>query len=70
MAGNKPSDGSPPAANGSENSTDATPRASTELPAEVRAKLRKLEKLEARYQGGFDLHGFSLPSLMRSCRTP
>ncbi|RAL68373.1 hypothetical protein DID88_007104 [Monilinia fructigena] len=38
------------AANGSEKSTDATPRASTELPTEVRTKLRKLEKLEGRYQ--------------------
>jgi len=33
---------------GGEKGTDAA----TELPVEVRTKLRKLEKLESRYQGG------------------
>ncbi len=32
------------------------PVASTELPTEVRAKLRKLEKLETRYQGMSESH--------------
>lgn len=42
----------PPAVNGSEKGgeNDTSPP-SAELPAEVRAKLRKLEKLESRYQG-------------------
>lgn len=30
---------------------DASPKASIELPTDVRTKLRKLEKLESRYQG-------------------
>lgn len=48
-------DNAPPGAgsvNGSEKGGDkeASPP-STELPADVKAKLRKLEKLESRYQG-------------------
>lgn len=35
----------------SEKAPDTAPRPSTELPADVRTKLRKLEKLESRYQG-------------------
>jgi hypothetical protein len=38
-------------ANGSEKVLEVAPRPSTELPADVLAKLRKLEKLESRYQG-------------------
>jgi len=44
-------------ANGSENGeksekpADPVPRASTELPSDVRAKLLKLEKMESKYKG-------------------
>lgn len=34
-----------------EKSATPSPRPSSELPTEIRTKLRKLEKLEARYQG-------------------
>lgn len=42
-------------ANGSDKVTDVSPSASTELPTEIKTKLRKLEKLEGRYQGTFDI---------------
>jgi hypothetical protein len=45
---------------GPESKADASPRASTDLPADVRTKLRKLEKLESRYQGTF-ISSFVLP---------
>ena len=48
-------DGAPAAAgsvNGSEKGPEKeTPPTTVELPVDVRAKLRKLEKLESRYQG-------------------
>lgn len=65
MAGDSKSLDGSSAANGSEKSTDATPRASTELPTEVRTKLRKLEKLEGRYQGAANSLGLKLEILMQ-----
>ena len=52
MAENGISAGNSPLAGSEKNSEgEAIPGVSVDLPADVRTKLRKLEKLEARYQG-------------------
>jgi hypothetical protein len=42
---------------GTEKATDMSPKGPADLPIEVRTKLRKLEKLESKYQGRQDMIG-------------
>jgi len=51
MAGSNATEAGEGSEKGAEKVADTTPQPPAELPAEVRVKLRKLEKLEAKYQG-------------------